>query len=297
MIELLLSRDGYETIPYKDPAFHVLIEKSLSVDEFLSMTIPSHWHREIEWVFVRRGTLFYGADGALPMLKAGDSVIINSNVLHGGHAGSKHCVIDSICFRADELFATDSLRQKYLEPVINSTLQQCVIVPNHRFYKEINALKRRLFSKEIEGRDDYQLVVTETLISLWKYVFALFSNHEGKQPPSPDLQAQRRMIDFIWANYSTKVTLDDIASSGSVSKSTCCKLFKQYTQQTPIEYLSTIRLHRAAALLKETDLSISQIALSCGFNHLSYFSKRFSDEYALSPKDYRRATREPTEGT
>lgn len=56
-----------------------------------------------------------------------------------------------------------------------------------------------------------------------------------------------------------------------------------------IDYLNTYRLKMAANLLRGTDRTVTEIALSCGFNHLSYFSKTFLQTYGCTPTAYRGA--------
>ena len=60
------------------------------------------------------------------------------------------------------------------------------------------------------------------------------------------------------------------------------------TGTTPVKYLLTYRIERAARKLLSTDESITQIAYDCGFNDLSYFIKTFKDIKKITPKNYRK---------
>lgn len=62
---------------------------------------------------------------------------------------------------------------------------------------------------------------------------------------------------------------------------------KALTGQTVNEFIRSVRLKRAAQLLSESDMNISEIMYSVGFSNRSYFSKCFAEEYGLSPKEYR----------
>lgn len=96
------------------------------------------------------------------------------------------------------------------------------------------------------------------------------------------------MVSYLYQHYSEKITLDDIAASGHVSRSKCCRIFKHYLQQSPIDFLNAYRLKVSCSLLASTDKSITEIALACGFNHLSYFSKYFAENYGCTPREYRK---------
>ena len=66
-----------------------------------------------------------------------------------------------------------------------------------------------------------------------------------------------------------------------------CRLFKQYTGKTPIEYLNNYRIEQAAKLLIETNDSITDIAFDCGFENTSYFIRKFKAQKSATPKQYR----------
>ena len=70
-------------------------------------------------------------------------------------------------------------------------------------------------------------------------------------------------------------------------------IFKEYLHQPPIDFLNKYRLKVSGYLLTHTQSSITEIALSCGFNHLSYFSKIFLREYGCTPTEYRKQMKIP----
>ena len=68
----------------------------------------------------------------------------------------------------------------------------------------------------------------------------------------------------------------------------CCRIFKYYLQQSPVDFLNACCLKVSCRLLDTTDQTITEIALACGFTHLSYFSKLFCAAYGYTPREYRR---------
>ncbi len=64
------------------------------------------------------------------------------------------------------------------------------------------------------------------------------------------------------------------------------KKLKQITGKTPIEFIRILRLKRAAQLLRESQLTVAEIAYKCGFNNPKYFSKYFRDEFGMIPSQY-----------
>lgn len=59
------------------------------------------------------------------------------------------------------------------------------------------------------------------------------------------------MIEFIQQNYTVRITLADIAASGTVGQSKCCRLFAKYIGQIPKVYLTQYRLNKSTELLKK----------------------------------------------
>lgn len=96
------------------------------------------------------------------------------------------------------------------------------------------------------------------------------------------------MTSYIYKNYKQNISLNDIAKSGNICRSKCCKMFKKYLNQSPIDFLNTYRLEISKSLLINSNSNITEIAFNSGFNHLSYFSKLFYEKYNFTPKEYRR---------
>lgn len=68
-----------------------------------------------------------------------------------------------------------------------------------------------------------------------------------------------------------------------------CRCFKKYTGKTPVEWINQQRLIYSARLLNETEQSVLNIALECGFNNLSHFNHLFKTFYGVTPSAYRKA--------
>ena len=102
-----------------------------------------------------------------------------------------------------------------------------------------------------------------------------------------DLSIQRNMISYIYQNYAQKLSLNDIAAAGSICRSKCCRIFKKYLNKTPIDFLNAYRLEVSTRLLTDTAMSITEIALSCGFQSPSYYAELFQHHKGCTPSHYR----------
>ena len=71
-----------------------------------------------------------------------------------------------------------------------------------------------------------------------------------------------------------------------------CRVFKQYTLKTPVQFINGVRLSHALELLTATNLRVLDIAMDCGFNSMSYFIEVFRTEYDATPLQYRKKLEE-----
>ena len=72
-----------------------------------------------------------------------------------------------------------------------------------------------------------------------------------------------------------------------MSRSNLMRVFRAATGQSPIEYLLRLRIQKAMALLRNTDLTITEIAMEVGFNDSNYFTRQFKRVQGSSPTRFR----------
>ena len=93
-------------------------------------------------------------------------------------------------------------------------------------------------------------------------------------------------IKYIQFNYSHDISVDDIAKAVGVSRSHLYRVFMSNVGQSPIDYLTNYRVGEACSLLKSSNLSIAEIAVSVGFFDQFYFSRVFKKVKGVPPSKY-----------
>jgi len=83
-----------------------------------------------------------------------------------------------------------------------------------------------------------------------------------------------------------QIDLDELAYKVGISRRQLERLFVRHIGKTPKRYLVDLRLQRARALMAETDLPVSEVAAACGFETVSHFSKRFREQFGMSPYSF-----------
>jgi AraC-like DNA-binding protein/ligand-binding sensor protein len=99
--------------------------------------------------------------------------------------------------------------------------------------------------------------------------------------------ALRKAERYIWENYTRKISLQEIAGASGLSAPYFSTIFKEEMGENLSSYLNRLRVEKAGHMLLETDLSLSEIAGSCGFEDQSWFSKIFKSFTGISPGKYR----------
>jgi AraC family transcriptional regulator len=92
-------------------------------------------------------------------------------------------------------------------------------------------------------------------------------------------------------HYAERISLDELAALAFMSKFHFTRVFKEVTGSTPHQYLTEIRLTRAAELLRNSDMPVGVVGLASGFHRPTYFSNAFRSRYGVSPNTFRRRAR------
>jgi AraC family L-rhamnose operon regulatory protein RhaS len=96
------------------------------------------------------------------------------------------------------------------------------------------------------------------------------------------------VINYICSNYMNKLTINDLAKQFNTNRTTLSKEFKTATGETIINYLIKVRIHIAAGMLKNTELSVTTIIERVGFKNITHFNKAFKSIMKCLPGKFRK---------
>lgn len=252
--------------------------------------IDWHWHSEVEFVFIEKGTAEFLVGSGRYVLTEGTGIFINSQVIHRFEA-SESVIIPNIVFSPSLLSAEDNLiYRKYIQPLLDSSVECLIFSPEVPWQKEV--LKNLLLVFDVQDTESIgEIKTVELLLKIWETVYenANISESIPVAKATAHTQAQLQiMMQYIHKNYSDHITLADIAQTVSVSKSSALNIFNKYLRISPVSYLINYRLKRAAKLLASTDSSIYSIASNTGFENVGYFCRSFKELFGVTPSEYRK---------
>lgn len=123
---------------------------------------------------------------------------------------------------------------------------------------------------------------------LYSFLGLLIRNYESQKGIlKPAAQPLRIALDFIEANFFNDISVEQVAAQVGLSRSQLFRIFKSSLGVSVQAYILQFRLRKARALVCSTELNMTEIALSCGFQDTAYFTRCFKRQYGMAPLLYR----------
>ena len=288
MTTLIELNDDYsETIHYDRPSYPIYVRRG-TLSHYPNYAAPSHWHDDVELIAVLDGEMDYNVNGDIATLRRGQGIFVNSHQIHFGFSDARtECEFICVILHPLLLCAVPAYEREFILPVIRGGAAFSLLNPETCWQRAVLE-QIYIIDRERDG-GALPLRALSAFSAIWSLLYEnLPRDSSGGQAQSGDLAAARSMVGFIQKNYARKVSLREIALSGVVGQSKCCKLFAKYFSQTPNGYLNQYRLNKSLELLQDTGLSVTEIALSVGFGGGSYYAKAFREHFGKSPTQYRR---------
>jgi AraC-like DNA-binding protein len=251
-----------------------------------------HFHPELELILILRGGTDRWIGDNMSRLPEGSLFLIGSNLPHdfrndrppGARFRNVHAIV--IQFRPDFLGAS------WLERTGMEGIRQLCQVAGHGL--------------EVTGRTRDKLVALikqaprtfgpQRLILTLQMLAILSTSRELQRIASPGFSPEvqisdgKRMgaiSDYIQAHLAEAIYLKQVARHVGMAEANLSRYFRQRTGKTFPAYLNEMRVARVCRLLAETDATVTEIALACGFDSIANFEKQFSSLKHCSPKEYR----------
>ena len=245
---------------------------------------PSHIHKEFEVLMIKTHPLSLNIQGEEFILNEEDIVIINPSVVHSTLAKLNH-----LQYLLQFNFPT-ILDQKDVKNIFAYNYKKPYMV----------------FRKDDENYDEIAYYVTnihkvntdspysaDYVKGYFYHLYAFFKKIGFMESQIIDTSKKgydkiHKITDYIHENYSNDITLASLSKEFFLNPSYLCRLFKEVTNLTIVEYLNQIRVKNAELFLTSTDKSIMEIAQLTGFSSQAYFNRVFKRIMMITPSEYRK---------
>ena len=254
-----------------------------------------HWHPDLEFVYIIKGTMDYYVNGNIIRIHENEGFFVNSCRMHYGFSNEHNdCTFICAVIHPSVFTNASNVIKSYVKHKISSKNIDYILLSRDVPWQ--NKIIDRLITNhaEINSTNPSIMQLLENAAAICTNIFDHIDDVELTEKSVRMQLDFLKMTEFIHKNYQQKITLDDIASAGTVSRSKCCRLFKQFVQQAPNIYLTKYRISQSIKLLSDSDLPITDIALSCGFQTASYYTNVFKQDMNITPLQYRKNLSEKT---
>ena len=248
-----------------------------------------HWHKQAEIVKINSGKLNISLNNKKYAAVDGDIIFVNSEFVHG--AAPENCEYECLVFDMEFMTLNNRICRNFISDIVNHTVFVKELF-NKKDNPEIFDTVNELFTEMQSYGDGKYFQVLGLTYKLFGYIKG--NNYYTDILPVSSSQNEKnfitlkKVLNFMRTKYDSKITLEEIAAVAKMSTKYFCAFFKEMTNKTPFEYLKFYRIERSARQLLNSDISVTQIAYSCGFNDLSYFIKTFKEIKGVSPKIFRK---------
>lgn len=285
-----VDSDGRELLEHGTLAFPIACYE----DDFRLTDVPWHWHEEWEAVRITRGSCLVAAGNHKAVLHAGDGFFVHSGALHGcWDTEGSGCMFHSLVFHPRLVGGSlDSIfHQQFVQPLLEHTGPELIVLkPDVPWQQQALGAIEQAWQDFVLEQAGSPFLVRNALSEL---TWLLHSNlspgvSSVRSKDLRDAQRIKAMLSCIHSRYDSELTTADIAASASVSESECLRCFRSTIGTTPIQYLKQYRIQQAARMLTESRDRVSDIAVTCGFQDMSYFTRVFRQITGFSPTEYRK---------
>ncbi|MHA0855658.1 cupin domain-containing protein [Paenibacillus sp. CMAA1364] len=254
--------------------------------------IDFHNHSEFEFHCIPRGKGVVILEDHMHPLSEGMLYVTGPGIMHYQEASSEESM-EELCLHLD-------IEQKYRDNVdpweiaeADETMQklnEIPLVPSHDYHQAMKCFLEAYSLCEGKYAGYYTSIKHLVIDILLKVVRAYDTGGIGTQAPVRDMLSYRYefAIQYMEANHSTIVTLENVAEKLNLSSRQLQRVFNQVNPtQTFSRTLEDIRLQAVCKRLEETSLSIEQIAQAEGFTNANYLHTVFRKRIGKTPASYR----------
>ena len=265
-----------------------------------------HVHSYFELVQVLEGEVLYIVEDSQPVIMhEGDIIFIPPHVVHDTTLPFEKTSnrFRSIVVKFSPLFL-------YPMETTQSDIDCLLIAPafnkTHYIFRRddpnttvLSSAMQQILAEQDQKRTGYELAMRGELIKL--YINLVRNCSKAAKRPMPkskndevaaDMAQQlHQIMIYLKENYQYNVSMQEVADVCGMSYYHFSRFFKKLTGKRFNEYLLEMRLNYAQKKLLQSPESISDIALECGFEYVSYFIQKFRDRYGITPKEFQRRYR------
>ncbi|RIX60652.1 AraC family transcriptional regulator [Paenibacillus nanensis] len=279
----------HETMSMPNPHFPIKVHRTV-FNQAGIVLFPHHWHEHLEFLFVESGEAIFECGSTPIHAKPGDLIVVNSNELHYGVSVTSELVY-YVCIADMSLLhsgSVDAAETKFIAPISQNRLLLRNLIRGDQktiacMHDLIGELERRDFGYELAIKSELYRLMT---LLLRGHVATVLTKDEYAERMK-NVERFEPVFRYIAEHYMEELSVDLLCGIAGLSRYHFSRLFKELTGRTVTEYVTAARLDKADHLLRNTPLTVTEVAAASGFNDIYYFSRTFKKHKKISPSQLR----------
>lgn len=247
-------------------------------DPLSGSKLTYHIHRPGEYHYL------YVLEGGGRIYVGSDTFEMTPGVMYLTAPGIRH----GFCSGTEKKLVTVELKFTLTDPALQkqtAELPPTVKDPSGQLGQLLERILQEVGNTGLYRRELMELRLRELLYLLLR----LSGGEETAEKTAAEI-AMGPVLLYIRDNLHRNISLEDLAAAAHLEKAYFSRRFKEISGCTPMEYLRCTRLAKARELLRYSDMTVTQIAESLGFQSLRHFSKTFHQHIGCSPMAYKTGT-------
>ena len=249
-----------------------------------NISFLTHWHREIELIYVRSGSANFNISNKSFTAYEGDLIISDTGDIHYSNSFGMDNSLDFIIFDPS-IVSSRYEYSNFSHPLVKKELLDQYLL-TEELHNLFHILKMELKEKPLY----YEEVVKASLRKFWYHLKRRIPidklQSTGPNHRNSMLNNFQNLLFYMDENFHENITLEVAAKKMHFSPSYFSKVFKNFTGITFVKYLNLIRVEHAMEQLKTSGNKIIDIALSCGFNNIRTFNRVFKGITGYTPSEF-----------
>jgi AraC-like DNA-binding protein len=240
-------------------------------------SLKEHSHRDYYQIY-------YVVESAAEFLVNGTSCLLEENMFIFAHPGVKHGIKP---ISGENIMKTLEVKFVVFNNDLAAELQNIPHV--YRGNADLQNLLYQVFNEGIK-KDIYY---NKTVVHLFNtFLYKLIRQYKNFDNNPKDITFRQKpavkIKEYLNLHYQEDISLDRLAEAIGYTKNYLCRIFRENTGITINEYLSDVRISRAADLLASTDMEVSEVSKAAGFTNVFHFIKKFKKIIGIPPGGYRK---------
>ena len=253
------------TVDFKDKAMQIKIDYEVAKHNNMPRC---HTHESYELYFLEEGERYLFVKGSFYFIRSGDLFLIAPGVQHRTLDSNSGAYTKLVCMLPPGIIPKN-------------------VLPGCDFYitRPQGDMSKKILAEIGQIKTGNSIDQFAAIIKLLSYTMSMQEHREVIVKPT--FEKTSNILTYIEQHYTDRITVSELSQRFFISEYYLCRLFKEHTGFTIMEYVTLTRLRAARNLIEKGDSKMEDVAKKSGFGSVSAFTTAFKKTYGISPRNFK----------